>query len=508
MKLFILTSCIVFIFITKLFAFLEPVERDIQTYAVLGHEILNGKALYKDYFTQKPPLLFLTYALGEWVAGYGEPGIFFINLVSVLLGLYGVYTLTKTAGGNDQTALTSSALWSILCGDMLLQANQPNTELFINIAIIFIANGFLLLNNKSKKEDTKFLVITIALLCFTATAYKTIAIAIIAFISISYLFNNQTSKNNINEKLKNISKIIMLGAIFWASLFFYYYLSNSINEFYECMVEYNLYYSGRSIFNNILLSLQPSLAFPHFIYSLTPLLLIGIGYSIYSAIKLKQPLYLFWAIGTQISIALPGQFYPHYYQLWIPFIAVASSFGIQALYLSNSHKKATHSILIVALTLFAGRIIYAYQWSPEEWSKYKYASIKSNHQYGEVFVKTKEVGLQLKSLLREDEHMYAWSNEPGLYMWAEKTPAKGTTWVKILLNGPLASKYQQIAQNELKAIKPEVVVVNLTLASTKYTNNNVFRYITENYSPYVRNERFLIMARKGSRFLKMKKKVH
>ena len=49
----------------------EPFERDIMTYAVIGHELVLGHKLYADVLDNKPPAIYTTFALAETLAGYG-----------------------------------------------------------------------------------------------------------------------------------------------------------------------------------------------------------------------------------------------------------------------------------------------------------------------------------------------------------------------------------------------------------------------------------------------------
>src|ERR1700730_15070865 len=72
------------IFFARLHTYEEPLERDLTTYAVIAHEMLNGKALYNDLWDHKPPAIHITYAVGELIAGYGRNSIFLLNVMASL----------------------------------------------------------------------------------------------------------------------------------------------------------------------------------------------------------------------------------------------------------------------------------------------------------------------------------------------------------------------------------------------------------------------------------------
>src|SRR3984893_19306305 len=89
------------IFFARLHTYEEPLERDLTTYAVIAHEMLNGKALYNDLWDHKPPAIHITYAVGELIAGYGRGSIFLINIVASLATLVACY-LAGSAGRGDR----------------------------------------------------------------------------------------------------------------------------------------------------------------------------------------------------------------------------------------------------------------------------------------------------------------------------------------------------------------------------------------------------------------------
>lgn len=62
----------------------EPLERDHATYAVIAHELLEGRQLYSDLWDNKPPGIFWTYAGAELVFGYGEGTVFVLGLLAAI----------------------------------------------------------------------------------------------------------------------------------------------------------------------------------------------------------------------------------------------------------------------------------------------------------------------------------------------------------------------------------------------------------------------------------------
>src|ERR1022692_754974 len=119
----------------RLRTFDEPFERDIVTYLMIGHAMNRGGQVYVDVWDLKPPGICEIYALAEWMVGFGDLQIYLLNIVSAVVTLVGVYAVGATRGRN--AGIWAAAFWVLLCGAPSLQANQPNTEVFINACVVW-----------------------------------------------------------------------------------------------------------------------------------------------------------------------------------------------------------------------------------------------------------------------------------------------------------------------------------------------------------------------------------
>src|SRR5437870_13805299 len=75
------------IFSLRLHTYDEPLERDLTSYAVIAHEMQNGKNLYSDLWDHKPPAIHVTYAAAEVIAGYGRNSIILMNVEAAIATL-------------------------------------------------------------------------------------------------------------------------------------------------------------------------------------------------------------------------------------------------------------------------------------------------------------------------------------------------------------------------------------------------------------------------------------
>src|SRR5262249_53966928 len=141
----------VLVALARLHTYDEPLERDLTTYAVIGDELLHGKALYSELWDHKPPAVHATYAVAEFLAGRGPAAVYWLGVAAAVLTLIGVYRagrlLPQEHGFRGVSAgLWAAAFWASICSDLRLEANQPNTEVFINAAAVW---SFVLLSSAS-----------------------------------------------------------------------------------------------------------------------------------------------------------------------------------------------------------------------------------------------------------------------------------------------------------------------------------------------------------------------
>ena len=89
----------------------EPFERDLNIYAVIGHELLEGRQLYADLYDQKPPAVYLTYAAAELVVGYGPAQMYLLGVAAALVTLLGLYFAVSRATRDPTSGLWAAAFW-------------------------------------------------------------------------------------------------------------------------------------------------------------------------------------------------------------------------------------------------------------------------------------------------------------------------------------------------------------------------------------------------------------
>lgn len=482
------------IVVARLHTYSEPLERDLTTYAVIAHEMLQGRALYSDLWDHKPPGIHLTYAAAELLVGYGERAVFFLNVSAALLTLFGAYTAGSVTGFGRLGGLWAAAFWALVSGDLGLQANQPNTEAFINACVIW-AFALMLRSHDGRAGWAR--TILIGVLFALASFYKPpIVVLAVLLVPANAVGTSRAERKSVAVRL---SVIVGVVALFWALVFVYFGAPGHWEAFRASLFDYNRIYAG-SIVENLRAAFSTSHLAPKLLAPLAPLfLLLPLG-AVFGW-KERRPawvLLIALALGTQIIIALPGQFHAHYYQHWLPPLVIGAGWAVAEIGQCPLWRRR--------LAYVAGGVVLAvlvwfelphYRLSPDEWSRRK---------YGEVFVTSKVLGTSLNELLGPGETFYEWGSETGLYFSSRRSPPTGLFYAHPFVDpfvkknpdpfrdSPFLRQLDGRVLAELQRRPPELYV--------RYTDWReppavLQAWIDRHYQPFVVNKGFVLAALRG-----------
>jgi hypothetical protein len=434
--------------VARLHTYHEPLERDITGAAVLGHELLAGRALYTDMWDHKPPALSVTHALAIAVAGYGPGAIYLLNVAAALMTLIGVYAAASASGGLP-AGLWGAALWTFVCGDLWLQANQPNTEAFINACLIW---AFALLVRVSSPPTVARLLVVGALFAL-GSLYKPVVVAPAAMLVLAHLATPPAGESR-RRALVDVGLLASVGAVTWLGTFAYFAAVGRFSDFYQAVFVYNRFYSGSAL-QNLSAALGPGALVPGILAIAAPLAVLTLAGGIRAAAVGPGRPWLYLAamvVGTELAIALPGHFYPHYYQLWLPPLCVGAGWALGAFArVARIPRWAPHAVGAAALLLLLSQQLPLYQVPAETWARLK---------YGELFVSEDNLGRELGALLAPGETFYEWGAETGLYFRSHRSPPSGAFYVYPLLAGPAVGPLAARAVADLERRPPTMFVVN------------------------------------------------
>lgn len=475
------------IFSLRLHTYDEPLERDLTTYAVIAHEMLNGKNLYSDLWDHKPPAIHVTYAAAEVIAGYGRNSIFLMNAVAAMATLVACYFAGAAGGRGPGAGLIAATLWTLASGDPAIEGNQPNTEVFLNA---LLTTAFVIFARAEGKRIGFGGILLAGVLFAAASFYKQIVILQAVLISGAYFLS--VGRQFRKKVLMEIGLIGVIGATAWALLFGYFFLAGRGNAFVEAVFTYNRWYSAHPPRAVSELWSWPGLSPDALVvaFSIAALALVGLMIGLKLCPRRGWLLLLAFATATYITVQLPGWFFPHYYQLWLPVLVIGAGWSIELLHrtLPKRFSWAPYAAATVSCAVLVMMEIPCYLAPAKSWSTQK---------YGGIFIESEQLAAKIDNLLPVGATIFEWGNETGFYFNTRRDPPSGLMFAYPMQAGPLAPKLSWRLLGDLKRKEPELVVTaNLTMSLTP--GHPVANWIETNYRLLWRTNNFAVMVRKGS----------
>jgi 4-amino-4-deoxy-L-arabinose transferase-like glycosyltransferase len=484
----VLIALCLIVFLARLHTYREPLERDLTTYAVIAHEMLAGKALYRELWDHKPPAVHVTYAAAELIAGYGRDSIFLMNVAAALATLFVCYWAGTLTGGRVAGCF-AAAFWAVTSGSLALEGNQPNTEVFMNI---FLAAGFALLVRAGNKNLGTRGAFFAGVLFAIASFYKQVVVIQPALLAVAYV----ACCDHRFRKKACVDMVIIAatGVVMWALMLGYFFARGSGAAFVESVFSYNRYYSS-SLSHQALHNFKGWMALsPDILIVVVPVAMLAAIGIFRGALAQERHwiLLLVYLIASEIAVLLPGWPFPHYYQLLLPALAIGAGWSIESL---RRALAPTFSSLPYATGAAVCAIVVVVQLpnyfaSPEDWSVKK---------YGEVFVETEQLADKIDKLLARDETFYEWGSETGLYFTSGRRPVSGITFAFPMLGGPLKEKLSLRLVEDLKKAQPDLIVADVPTITLTGREHPVLVWFRGNYKAFARTDNFLLLARNGSR---------
>jgi 4-amino-4-deoxy-L-arabinose transferase-like glycosyltransferase len=473
--------------VQRLHTYNEALERDIAGYAVIAREMLHGRHLYSDLWERKPPLLYATFAAAQLFCGFGIGEIFFLNITAATATLIALYFAGKHIGNGKVAGLVTAFLWVLIGGDMGTQANQPNAEVFVNACL---CGSFALLTNWTAKARFRRALL-LGLLLASATLYKQHVVLTAAALLSAHLLrprpqNPADRKPLLINRLQESSLAAAVIAAVWLSIAGYFLAVHRFEFFFDTLFRQNISYSG-DIRQNLFGALLPRNSFPDFApwtRVFPPLLLAAI---LIERRWIKKPfhpnlfLWLAWAAGTAITFALPGKFFGHYYQLWIPVWCVAGGWATVTLLRETrpGYRVLNRGLVAAAIGCLLGLQGTQYLSPADEWTHRKYPV--------DDFLQERKMGLQLQVLLPPGHSFYNLGEDTPLYFYSNRSPASGLLYLGPLETGDERSQYRQRLLNDLIQSNPDLIVTSALRNTTLRKDALLLDWLGRHYTPVAAN---------------------
>jgi hypothetical protein len=453
----------------------EPREHDLDLYAWMGHYLFQGRALYTDILEIKPPLLYVLYGFAERLTGFNAAQFYLLGVASAGATLVGLYWFGAKALGRPWIGVVAAIFWTLLSSDLYLEANQPNTEVFINAFSVWAVASLWRLPADRQHWGACG---RIGLLFACASLCKTVALAPAGIlIGAKVLLAEPPQRGFVfRQMVLTAATIVICWSIVLAWLAAQGNLPSAILVLFVYPGEYASL-NGRSVLGNVVNALDWQHLAPDFFRPHVWLLLICAAVLLIKINSEDRRLALYmlaWMCGTLLAVAAPGQFFPHYFQLWLPWLCAALALVIGWLPASMRSRRAVAVAAFAALWIGL-RLYSQYQLDAEQWSIRK---------YGSQFVDARALGRELRTKLAPQQTLFVFGFSPGMYQEAGREPYNGmmNVWFALPNYGLSLSKWlnpRLLAQ--LQRSPPDVIVLDALTWAVAGPGEPVREWISSNY---------------------------
>ena len=397
----------------------QPLDRDITNYAVLAREWATGRPLYTDLWLHSPPGIVWVYRVTQILVGDGPQQMFALGLTCAVTTLLAVYAAVVAATQSRVAGRWAALLWMLFSGSLSLQCSQPNCEApMVTCLAVALA---LLLQRPSKAWQRYTLLGVAGLLLALDSLIKQITLPLTAGVALSMIVWPLPSITRRRALLE--AAVLLAGTLVaWLGLFLQLKLNGTFAAFWELNFTFNFAYSRVSGSSGMLANLvhiwKP---WPH------PadfdrrwlLVMLGvttlIGCSAQSNISAyARGLVAATAAGSLLALALPGNFFWHYYQLILPNICIATGLVAAVPFGWNKLRSTLLGAVTIVVFYFNAR---HYTLTPTQWTLLEF--------HDPIDVLCVQLQTDLKALLGPGQTFFEWGDEPQLFFYANRPSPTG-----------------------------------------------------------------------------------
>lgn len=452
-------------------------------YEVLGFGMRNGRLLYRDIWDNKPPLLYVVYALFN-----GDQ--FWVKLASLIVGVCTViafYFLAKKlfSPQKNYAVQISTILFAVLFGLPLIEGNIANAENFMLLPIIAAATIIFTIHYKHILPNTPKPLLSIAgFLLGIAFLFKIVGIfdmaAFTFFLFFMYAPNTMGQLNKIIvAALKHLLFFFVGFLLPILFVFLFFFIAGGLLGFLKATFTTNIGYVGYA--NQFFIPQG---------FLILKLILLGI----YTYIlflrkqKLTKPVLfiLLWLGFSLFNAFFSGRPYTHYVLVVLPSLCL-----LIGLFLWSSKKRTFIGIfLLIVFFLLNNNFNYYKNILPYYQNFISYINNKkSTLAYQGFFDKNTPHDYALAQFLRQhitkDDSLFIWGNNAQVYKLTNTLPPGRYTVAYHIVGNEQAEKETKDAIN--KSMPKYIVVMNNQQTVPYIPSSYNIKYALERAKLYERN---------------------
>jgi hypothetical protein len=423
-----------------------PLERDEGAYAAIAQRWRHGEIPYQAYFDHKPPGVLAAYC--AILAVFGEraspAAIHWATQVYSLVTLWVLYGVGRRLL-SERAGLLAAALGAILLADASVLGNESNSEVF-QVLPQTAALWAALVAGERRTSRSAFLA---GVLLGGAVLFKQIAIVLVVP---ALVFVWWRGARRIPPVLALAAGVLVPVALAVG----YFAAHGAAGALYECTVAYNRTYACV-----VPLSAYPAVlaaSLRAFATSAWPVLILAayalaaIARGEVEAVK-SRALLAGWAAFSLLSVGAGGRFFPHYWVVMVPPLALLAASAVERL--PRASMVAWGAVAVTAMAVWAvNPWYYSPAMGPDE---------KVWRLYGlNPFAESQAVAAFVAEHSSPEDRVLVLGSEPEILYYAGRRSASRFVYMYPLgLPGPSSQAWQEAVVGEITRDPPRLIVTEL-----------------------------------------------
>lgn len=374
-------------------------------YHVIGDAMNKGKLLYRDIWDNKPPLLYVIYAIFKSDQFY----IRAFSLISGLLALFSFYALAKhLIAGKEKILFFITVVFGLFFATPFIEGNIANSENFMLFPILL--SGLLIY-----KRQSLFIAGLLLSVSFLLKAVAVFDVAAFGLFLLFYLVDEKKDIKNITASITPVALGFLLPIILTSGFFLFH---GAFTDALNATLRQNVGYVG---YGNKFLIPQGFL-----------ILKLMFLFSFCGVLFFKRHLFgkqhvfvLLWFAFSLFNAFFSGRPYTHYVLTLLPSLCLLLGITI-------AEKQKTQKILLTALivcTIFLlNRNFSFYTKTVSYYVNYlSFMTDKKSVSSYQTFFDTKTprdyaLAWYLNTHLKKDDNIFIWGNNGQLYTLINRLP--------------------------------------------------------------------------------------
>ena len=394
-----------------------PFERDEGVYATVAQGVLHGKVPYRDLFDNKPPLVYLWYAVSFSL--FGESTYAPRIVAAAFLGVTAVLLYHQARLALPQGAAYAAAILFAISTGLPWVALHANTEAYMLLPLV----GSLLAFTHGMKEEKLKWFFFAGLLAGLAMMTKQVAMwNLLALAMVALIWHRRTATSSWRAVAPTFW--MFAGAMISLALVALpFALTGALDDFLYANLSYNWVYVNFLTWAQRFANLGYGTAF--FCAVAAPFVagaIAGLVIVWRKRAAATDYVLILWAIASAIGVASGGRFFPHYFLQLMPSLAVLTGVVVYDRFVNGNQHVLSRPAWVLAMFLIVvsvGTTTVLYL-SPGQAEERVASSVYEQKQWERS---SEQLGAFIKARSRPDDLIFNYGRESQLYFYADRSPA-------------------------------------------------------------------------------------